>query len=239
MKKILLLLSIFLLGSCNLTDNPEGLSYQIFGITEKNDTYELSLALSRPDLHLKQSQFSMSLTDLQKEMRITNLSLNGMPCLIERTPFKCETEDLSKELKLKADFPDTVLETVILPRSFDFSLSSPEITHPLDKDDKEILVFKSVFADFYEIKINACYDEENCQVSIYDITKEDLVYKIHPRNDLAYFSEIFPMGDSLKAVFKYDPSLFSSVEYTVTAFKEWPSVIPFYLKSEKTTTVSF
>lgn len=239
MKKSLFLLPLIIFSACSLTQNAPSLEYKIHEITEKNESFEIALSLSRPDLLLKQSQFEMSLTDVQKQMMVSNLSLNDSPCLITELPARCDTIDLKKSLSLKADFPDASLSTTLTLPSFDFSLSNPEIEHPVEKDDKAVLFFKDVNADSYEIEIKACYDENNCIVSVYDIAKEEGVHKISPRGDLTYFAELSHPGTSIKTVFKYDPSLFENVTYTVKAIKNWPSLPQILLKSEKTSSLSF
>jgi hypothetical protein len=239
MNKSLFLIPLIVFSACSLAQSTPSLEYKIHEITEINEAYEITLSLSRSDLLLKQSNFEMSLTDVQNEMKVSNISLNDAPCLISEIPAKCEAEDLKKTLSLKADFPDTSLSTTLVSPSFDFSLLNPEITHPVEKDDKAVLVFEDVMADTYEIEINACYDENNCMISQYDIINEEGVWKILPRGDLTYFAEISHPGTSIKTVFKYDPSLFESVTYTVKAMKKWPSLPGISLKSEKSASVSF
>jgi hypothetical protein len=239
MKKIAILFTILLLTSCTNSNKEAELGYNITGITEKNDTYEIALSVSRPDLSLKQPQFNMSLTDLQENLRLKNLSLNDTPCFINEIPGICEFSDYNEKQILKAEFIDTRLESELLLPSFDFSLEKPEIDAPKEDDDKTVLIFKEVNADSYDVEIKACYDADSCQISLYSVKKDVDITNVYPQNELTYFAEISHPGNFIKLIFKFDPSLFKTVTYSVTANKKWPSLLGISLESEKSSEITF
>lgn len=240
MRKLLFILPLIILSSCLIQSQSPSLSYNILGIKETNSGYELKISLIRPDQNFRQSPYEMSVTDLQDKIKVSELSINGVPCDIDVLPHKCLVSDLSKPGKLSATFQDTTLETDMILPNFEFSMESPEIELPSEpEDDKTVLQFTDVSADSYEFTLNTCYNEENCVSSKYLIEKEDEIWKINAEDEIAFFAEISHPANSIKVVLKIDDTLFSKIDYQIKAQKKWQSANVQSLSSEKTTIKSF
>ncbi|MFO7672447.1 MAG: hypothetical protein R6V74_01925 [Lutibacter sp.] len=241
MKKTLIFCTILFLFGCSQSENlPPKIFYTIHGITQINENREVAFSLSRSDTNLTQPKGYVSTTDLPAEIRTIALMLDDFVCDIDSIPHKCEIDSGKDKYSLSVAFADNAKFTTdfYVPKITDI-FPAPEISAPKeDTGDKSIFEFTLVDADDYIVSLEACY-ELDCIKNEYLVFLENNEWLIKENSDLNFFAELKSFAQILRVDFEFDPKLFDSVKYTVSANKKGRKIQNIETNYSSTSEVSF